>query len=629
MSLLAPIGLAALALLPVVVAIHLWRIRYRRYEMSSTLLWTHVLTQTPLRRPRRLPSRLLLLLLQLAVLACGAAALARPVWVAAGAHHHVVVAIDSSLAMSATDVEPSRMAQAQAAVRGLIDGLPGGDTMTLVDLGPAPRVLITSDDHAALRKALDGLRAGDGPSSLAADGPLLSGLLRTQLPDLAHGDAAYLFAPLGVDRATLAALTRAAPGLRVRTVGVSADDRGVAGLTIGCTSSTCEAFARLINTGAHAVTTRLTVLTGGQHLAQQVTLPPRGVLPIALTLPGGPRQGVAPLEVQLDGRDSLPADDAAWAVPPLPARRAVLLVTADGNSPLAQALRAIPNVSLSVVSPDAYTDAMTRHVDLTVLDDVALDAIDPPGNVFEVNPSGTNSTISVPGSTQVAPGVSIVTPPGGAGGDASTDGLLAGVDLSSLVVAAASRVTLPPWAHVDIAGDSGPLLFSGATGGRRVAVLLFDPRTTATSNASNLATLLAFPTLLYNAVQTLAPAAPLAIPSGAAAALPINAQGTPSLQAAVGPARPLAAAGDLAVLPALRPGLYSYAGGRAAGAQSLAVNVAVPGDTAPTQPAQPAAPSAPIVLAPSALAQWEGWAVLALAALLVLSGEWWYYVRRT
>ena len=32
MNLLAPVGLAALALLPVILAIHLWRVRHRRYD---------------------------------------------------------------------------------------------------------------------------------------------------------------------------------------------------------------------------------------------------------------------------------------------------------------------------------------------------------------------------------------------------------------------------------------------------------------------------------------------------------------------------------------------------------------------------------------------------------------------
>ena len=33
--------------------------------------------------------------------------------------------------------------------------------------------------------------------------------------------------------------------------------------------------------------------------------------------------------------------------------------------------------------------------------------------------------------------------------------------------------------------------------------------------------------------------------------------------------------------------------------------------------------------APTGVTPWEGWAAFALLALLLLSGEWWYYVRRT
>ena len=189
MSLLAPVGLAALALLPVILAIHLWRVRHRRYEVSSTLLWSRVLSETPLRRPRHLPTHYVLLALQLAALAGGAMALARPSWVTASAHRYELVAVDTSLAMSATDVQrtgdrpvttlmpESRLAAARDAVRRLIAALGPGDTMTLVDAGTDPRVLATSGDHAVLEHALDGLSQGYGPSSLATDGPLLAGLM--------------------------------------------------------------------------------------------------------------------------------------------------------------------------------------------------------------------------------------------------------------------------------------------------------------------------------------------------------------------------------------------------------------------------------------------------------------------
>lgn len=634
MSLLAPLGLAALSLLPIIVAIHLWRVRHRRLEVSSTLLWSRVLAELPLRRPRRLPSRLWLLLLELAVVACGAVALARPALVAAGAHRHVLVAVDTSLAMAATDVHPTRLDVAKNEVRALVAGLGADDTMTLVDLGTAPRVLVTSADHMTLTRAVDALRQGQGPSSLAGDGLLLSSLLRSYVPAGSRGDAAYLFAPVGVDGALLGALRRAAPGLQERLVGTGAGDRGVAGLTVSCTTSSCEAYARLVNTAASPVTTRLTASVDTQSVTKTVTLPAHSALPIGLTLPVTLRSGVHAVKLRLAGHDALPADDVAWATIPLDIHRKVLLVTSDPSSALAQALRAVPGVMLSTTAPDVYSDNMTQHVDLTVLDNTGAD-VQPPGNLLVVNPTDSTSFFNLSG-TQNAPGVEVISQPGetvsaGDAGALPQPDLLRGVDLSSLVVSAASTARLPRWAHVDIEGDSGPLLFSGITGGRRVAVLLFDPRATADSNASNLDTLLAFPALIANAVETLAPAPPVSAPAGQTDALAAARQGLAWIEPLHGGARlALPSSGDFAALPALRPGLYTAGGALGLGAQPIAVNAPVPGDTlsAAGVPAA-AAPSAPVVLAPSLIAPWEGWAGLAVLALIALSGEWWYYVRRT
>src|SRR5205085_991744 len=150
-------------------------------------------------------------------------------------------------------------------------------------------------------------------------------------------EEAVLFAPLGTDRRTLEALGRIVPGMRVRLVGTSTDDRGVAGLTVSCVT-TCEAGARLVSTATHAVTTRVTATVDGAELTQRVTVPGRSAVPIKLALPAGSRL----VSLRLAGHDALPADDAAWAVVPLAVRRTALLVTDDPTTPLAQALHAIP-----------------------------------------------------------------------------------------------------------------------------------------------------------------------------------------------------------------------------------------------------------------------------------------------
>src|SRR5579871_6487640 len=102
--------------------------------------------------------------------------------------------------------------------------------MTLMDAGTGPRNLATSDDKGVLHTALASLRQGSGPSGLPQLGPLLSGLARSEIPSVRPRDAIYLFAPYGAAPATLGALAAVTPGLEVRSVGTSADDRGISGL---------------------------------------------------------------------------------------------------------------------------------------------------------------------------------------------------------------------------------------------------------------------------------------------------------------------------------------------------------------------------------------------------------------
>ncbi len=627
MSLLTPAGLAALLLLPPVLLIHLWRIRYRRHTLPSTLLWSRVLDETPLRRPRRLPTRWLLLLLQLAVLLCGAVALARPAFVAAGGRH-LLVAVDSSLSMGAGDVRPNRLARARDLVARLVDGLGAGDAITLVDAGATPRVLVTSGDHAALRRALGTLAPGDGPSSLGGDGALLAGLAASAGPRT----ATYLFAPVGTSEATLGALRGAVPGLSVRSIGTTDDDRAVADLSVSCLTGrtpggtgACEAYARLVNKGAHPITTRVTATVDGRSSAEPLSLSLRANTSqqIHLPLPAGART----VELHLDGRDALPADDTAWAVVPRPLHRDILLVTGDPTSPLAQGLRAIPNVTLGTIAPDngALGD-VARRVDLVVLDGTGPDIL-PPGNLLFVNPTAGTALFDTVGSGEtIAP---VVT-----GLDRASP-LLRNVDLGSLIVSAAARVALPGWARAVIAGDGGPLLFSGVTGGRRVAVLTFDPRPAAAANSSNLDTLLAFPALLQNIAQALAPAPPGSATAGRPGTIPLARRDAATLAGGAGAAAALPSAGDLAALPALRPGLYDVTGAAGGGKSAIAVNAEGPGaDTsgaeglgadAAVAPAPPAVlPAVPVPSTP-----WEGWTLGAVLALLLLGGEWWYYVRHT
>ena len=128
-----PLALVALVLVPLLVAFLLWARRRRRAALetfaASTLLPALVPDLDPRRRTRR--AALLTGAVLLLVVAIGG-----PMWGFRWEEVHregidLIVAIDTSRSMLATDVKPSRMARAKLAVRDLLLEL-HGDRIGLV-----------------------------------------------------------------------------------------------------------------------------------------------------------------------------------------------------------------------------------------------------------------------------------------------------------------------------------------------------------------------------------------------------------------------------------------------------------------------------------------------------------------
>jgi Ca-activated chloride channel family protein len=111
-------------------------------------------------RLRHLPPALALL--ALAALATG---LARPHAMVSVEREEatVVLAIDTSRSMVASDVPPSRLAVAQRAVRRFLDSLPDGYRVGMVSFAQsASTVLPATSNRDAAKRALAALRTGDG-----------------------------------------------------------------------------------------------------------------------------------------------------------------------------------------------------------------------------------------------------------------------------------------------------------------------------------------------------------------------------------------------------------------------------------------------------------------------------------
>ncbi len=111
----------ALLAIPIVL-LYLLRLRRRAQPVSSTLLWRRAILDREANTLWQRLRRNVLLFLQLATLAFLIFALARPYLQAPGGpSRQVIVLLDASASMQATDVRPSRFEAARAQVRALIE----------------------------------------------------------------------------------------------------------------------------------------------------------------------------------------------------------------------------------------------------------------------------------------------------------------------------------------------------------------------------------------------------------------------------------------------------------------------------------------------------------------------------
>jgi len=162
MSFAFPAALVALALVPLLLAAYVIVQRRRvKYALRFTNLplLANVVDGAP-RWRRHVPP--LLVLTALAALIVG---VARPQMAVAVPREEgtVILAIDRSGSMLATDVEPSRMAAARAAAATFVKGLPKGFKVGLVSFSDqADVVLPPTANHEDAVKALETLEADNG-----------------------------------------------------------------------------------------------------------------------------------------------------------------------------------------------------------------------------------------------------------------------------------------------------------------------------------------------------------------------------------------------------------------------------------------------------------------------------------
>ncbi|MBV9281670.1 MAG: VWA domain-containing protein [Chloroflexi bacterium] len=615
-----PLALALFALAIPVVLLYMLKLRREQRVVSSTLLWRRAVDDVQANVPWQRLRPSVLLLLQLLALAVLVLSLARPALTQARSYAgDLIVIVDESYGMQARDVVPSRFGVALARAHALAGDLAGGSVMSVIGMGDQPQLAIAeSDDQGAINGAIDTLRGGvAAPNFLRA---------LSLAASLGRSGAETRVVVLTSRQSGIAGLPIDVPfPVEVVRIGGRLHDLGITAFQATRAGGRTEALLRVSNFGASSASSDLDLTVDGRlaDVRPLSVAPGREQTLFWTSLPGGANV----LQAHLTRSDDVGEDKTAWAVISTPAIRRVLFVS-SGDYFLQTALQVDPSVALSSVSPGSYRPPRAGDDDLVVFDGFLPKAL-PPAPVWLINPSPGAAGAFRFGARGPAGGLT----PADAAGSGSASSLLRYVDLGDVHVAWVRAMRLPDWVDPVAVSQGQTAVAAGDSGSTRLVLFGFDLQ------QSDWPLRLSFPVIIQNVLDYLAPGLDLGTTSltagqplklfpglGARAVEVVRPDGrTASLTPPLPPYTDTSQTGVYAVR-VVRGGTQGVPGPVVA---LLAVNF-FPARTAP---------------APGPDVQWLGRAqgagavhkrsvpvslswTLYLAALLVLTVEWWFAFRR-
>jgi Ca-activated chloride channel homolog len=414
MTLVAPAAAVLALTLPAIVALYFLRIRRPTRIVPALNLWPDQIRDRQANVPWQRLRFSWLLLLQLLAAAVLVAAAVQPV-LSAGTSlaRHSVVLLDVSASMQARDVQPSRLDEAKREVGSIIDQLGPQDRMTLVAVGPSPRIVASLvGDRDALHRALNGLAPSNGAADLSAALTLAAGLVRP-------GDdaRAYLFSD-GIVGPIRTDSTSSLPfPIEYHRVGVSGENIGLTSLVVRTSAQSRAAFLHLQNFGQQQRSFSLEWRADSKLVdVRQLTLAGGQAQDLTLTVPSD----ATVVSAHIDAGDVFALDDTVTAVARTPNTFRVLLVT-PGNVFLQQAISLRADIQLDTIAPADYKSSAAYAMSI-------FDRYSPP-----VLPNGPFIAIDPPAGSPLAGGAPI-----GVGRVRATDAgdpLLTNVDLNDVHVA--------------------------------------------------------------------------------------------------------------------------------------------------------------------------------------------------
>ena len=449
----AALGLSALAI-PIII-FYMLRLRRQPVQISSLMLWQRVLQDQAANAPWQRVRRNLLLLLQLLILALLVLALARPFrTVEANVQGNIILLLDASASMQATDLPPNRLEAAKSEAAAIIRALRPGDTVSLISVEAVPRPIIVAEaglERNSLLSAIDNIAPTDQPANWEAALALAAANAASQ------PNATIVILSDGAIPADLPPLP--AP-VRWLPIGTGVNNQAITALATRESRVGPQLFTQLTNFADTPADVLVEIRVDGLLFdARNLSLAPYPDGNTGLTFTNLPNDAGL-IEAQLNHSDHFALDNAAWTTRQKTDGR--ILLVSRGNLFLERAFSLIPGLSVAQINPENYPTEETFG--LIIFDRTVPDAL-PDGNLLFIAPPQSTSLFNVRG---------VISNTAQAGRLRSEHPVMAFVDFSTLHVAQAQAVEPEPWAVTLLNSQGGPLISAGEENNRRVAVISFD-----------------------------------------------------------------------------------------------------------------------------------------------------------
>lgn len=471
-------------IIPTIIVLYLLKRKVEDRVVPSTLLWQRTLQNWEAVRPWEKLRRNLLLFLQLLAAVLLVLALLRPAVSTDGVTtDHTVLVIENAGSMQTREGEQSRLEKAKTAASGLVEKLGNGQTVTLIEAGREPKVLLSKiSDQQQLLEAIKHLSSSYGSTDTGAAMSLAGAIAANET-----GSGVIWMGDGAADR-TIELNAAAYPDhFRFMQMGLTRENTAIGAFVTQTGTKGVNGLVRIDNHGNQVAKGNVTIYDQDEKLldTDSYSVEPGASHTITWDQLTAAPVYHAVIESQQDG---LSSDNEAWSVPFATGVGKAALVSPGGNRFLHQALQTVG--SMEVESMQQLPEKKGEARDVWVFDGVVPDRL-PEGNVLLIAPERSVDWLPYEGKRDLDEQPKVVT---------TDDSLLRYVDWRDVHVAKSAVLGDIPGMKALVQAGATDLVRAGTIDWRRVVIVGFD------LHDSDLPLRPAFPIFMQNVITWLAPA---------------------------------------------------------------------------------------------------------------------------